>query len=75
MKLNDSIVLLSKTFPGKRILGYWLEPNRIIFKTKPIFKISGVLEPNLFVVDNQNKCYAINPMDADLESLTYRKLY
>lgn len=75
MKLNDAIVLLSKTFPGRKILGYWAESDRFIFKTKPIFKFSGVLEPNLFVVDGQNKCYGVNPMDVDLDSLTYQKLY
>lgn len=73
MTIKDAILLFSKNFPDRKVIGYWKKENGYVLNTKPILKTSFI-EPGQFMVRNDGNIYGTNPMNMELDQASYIRI-
>lgn len=74
MNLRDAVALFMKTFPGKRVIGYWVKPDGYVLNTKTPKEMEEFIEPGQFMVTFDGKVYGTNPMSIDLDMSDYKRI-
>lgn len=75
MTLKDAILVFSRQFPGRKVIGYWKEKDGYILNTKSsITGSEDIVEPGQFVVKFDGSTYGTNPMRSNLDPVTYKRI-
>lgn len=67
MTLEQAIKVFEQHLPNYKVIGYWTKKEGYVLNAKPIESSEDVTIPGQYLVTNNGKLIAVNPMTMDLK--------